>query len=83
MSLPDYFTFRKLILVFKILHNLTPDYLKFLNMYIKSAKDQRILVRAILYTYQWHERNILRGLLMCLQLFYEMNYQSILQIVQR
>ena len=27
MSLPDYYTFRKLILVFKILHNLTPDYL--------------------------------------------------------
>ena len=26
MSLPDYYTFRKLILVFKILHNLTLDY---------------------------------------------------------
>ena len=44
-------------------------------MYIKAAQDQRDLVRAILYTYQGHGRNILRGLPMCLLLFYEMNYQ--------
>ena len=52
-------------------------------MDIKSAQDQRDLVRVILYTYQWHGRNILRGLLTCLLLFYGMNYQSLLEIVQR
>ena len=55
----------------------------FLNMYIKSAQDQRDLVRVIPYTYQGHGRNILRGLLTCLLLFYGMNYQSLLEIVQR
>ena len=52
-------------------------------MYIKSAQGQQNLVRAILYTYQGHGRNILRGFLMCLLLFYGMNYQSLLEIVQR
>ena len=55
----------------------------FLNMYIKSAQDQRDLVRVILYTYQGHGRNILRGLLTCLLLYYGMNYQSLLETVQR
>ena len=55
----------------------------FLNMYIKSAQDQRDLVRAILHTYQGHGGNILRGLSMCLLPLYGMNYQSLLEMVQR
>ena len=75
---------KKTNLVFKIPYNLTPDYLNvFKYMYIKSAQDQRDLVRVIPYTYQGHGRNILRGLLTCLLLFYGMNYQSPLETVQR
>ena len=47
------------------------------------VQDQRDLVRVIPYTYQGHGRNILRGLLTCLLLFYGMNYQSLLETVQR
>ena len=82
MSLPDYYIFRKLILIFKILHILTPDYLNvFKYVYQVSRRSTRLSTSNSLY-YQGHGRNILRGLSMCLLLFYGMNYQSLLEIVQ-
>ena len=50
MSLPDYYTFRKLIFVFKILYNLTPDYLNvFKYVHQVSIRSTRLSTSNSLY----------------------------------
>ena len=50
MSLPDYYTFRKLILVFKILYNLTPNYINvFKYVHQGNTRSTRLSTSNSLY----------------------------------